>query len=322
MKFVVTGGLGFIGSHFAQMAIDQGHDVHIIDKLTYAGMKENIADIPNHKFTLDILDIADFDSLRNSIDGFGSDAIVVNFAAESHVDRSISNGRPFIDSNIVGVSNLLELLKSGLFKKLLQVSTDEVYGTIDEGSWDESSPLLPRSPYSASKASAELLCQAYRTTFQLDIKVTRCANNYGPRQSLEKLIPNAISKLLEGKPIELYGDGANVREWIYVKDHASTLLKLLLTPTQYPTYNIGGNSISNRQLAESLISLVDPESGKFVFVKDRPGHDFRYSVDDSRIRNEIGDLESNSFENHLMETINWYKINPDWIRASAERLRT
>ena len=322
MKFVVTGGLGFIGSHFAEMAIDQGHQVHIIDKFTYAAMEQNIADIPSKELTLEVLDIADFDALRQSLIKFGPNSTVVNFAAESHVDRSIDNGRPFIDSNIVGVSNLLELLKLGLFENLLQVSTDEVYGSINHGSWDENSPLMPRSPYSASKASAELLCQAYRTTFQLDVTITRCANNFGPRQSVEKLIPNAIEKLFNGTAIELYGNGANVREWIYVKDHVKALLGLVTHSPKHSVFNVGGKPLSNLELVENLISMISPQTGSYVFIKDRPGHDFRYSVDDSRLREEVGMIETSTFENNLMETIDWYKENSAWVRASKERLQS
>jgi dTDP-glucose 4,6-dehydratase len=213
---------------------------------------------------------------------------VINFAAESHVDRSIINSAPFISSNIKGVANLLDALKIGLYKKLIQISTDEVYGTISDGSWDESFPINPRSPYSASKASADMLCIAYKNTFGLDITITRCSNNYGQRQCVEKFIPNSICSILDGTEIPVYGDGKNRREWIHVFDHISAIMKLVdAKEIKHTIYNIGGSEFSNLEIARIISDYLMASSDSIKFVPDRQGHDFRYSVNHELFANEF-----------------------------------
>lgn len=317
MKILVTGGLGFIGSHFAESAILQGHDVSIVDKLTYAGHLQNIQDFRSKIRDVAIMDIASpqmFDFIKtNNFD------TIINFAAESHVDRSLNNGLTFTESNVLGVTNILEAQKSGFFEKFIQVSTDEVYGTIAAGSWKEISPLDPRSPYSASKASAELHCNAYRTSFGLNITITRSANNYGPRQSVEKFIPVAISKLVIGNKVPIYGNGENIREWVHVSDHVGALLTLSQSAIS-GVFNIGGESISNLELAKRICQYMNITGNQFEFVSDRLGHDFRYSVDDELIKESVGWKRNFGLAEGLGQTIEWYLENQEWVTNSMKRM--
>ncbi len=321
MRLLVTGGFGFIGSHFVESALTRGHEVVIIDKLTYAGNPLNLQSTTAGEFRLLKIDISDSDSLLSALTNEELFDCVINFAAESHVDRSISNSTPFIDSNIKGVANLLDLLKVKLIKKLIQVSTDEVYGTISEGSWDESAPIDPRSPYSASKASGDLLCLAYKNTFGLDITITRSSNNYGPRQSVEKFIPNSICKIINGDKIPVYGDGSNRREWLHVLDHASAIMKLVeANVINHTIYNIGGTEVSNIEIAKLIAQNLKRDNNSIELVADRLGHDFRYSVDYSKISVEFDWTPKYELLENLGKTIEWYVSNPGWIESSKLRL--
>ena len=289
MRFIVTGGMGFIGSHFVELLLENEHEILLIDKMTYAANPLNLNQEIQNYANFRKIDIADAVSLNECVQKFGSVDCIVNFAAESHVDRSIKNSMPFVESNIKGTMNLLELLRNSAAKKMIQVSTDEVYGSINTGSWDENSNLDPRSPYSASKASAEMMCSAYRNTHGTKVIVTRCANNFGPRQSIEKFIPLAITSIFNGSQIPIYGDGSNRREWVHVFDHCQAIYKLAVAEkSNLYTYNIGGMEFSNLNIAEIISQTTNKAPAKIVFVTDRLGHDFRYSVNDERIRSEFG----------------------------------
>jgi dTDP-glucose 4,6-dehydratase len=285
--------------------------------LTYAANPLNLINVKADAYKFFKTDIADSNSLNNVLAEIDTVDCVVNFAAESHVDRSISNSTPFIDSNIKGVANLLDGLKHGYFHKLVQVSTDEVYGTISSGSWDENAPIQPRSPYSASKASGDLLCLAYKNTFGLDITITRCSNNFGARQSVEKFVPNSISKILDGRKIPVYGDGNNRREWVHVLDHVSAIMKLVeATSIKHTIYNIGGVELSNIEIAQLIAEKLGEGKDSIEFVIDRLGHDFRYSVNYAQISTEFNWLPASNLTQNLNETIDWYVSNPKWIEAS------
>ena len=321
MRFIVTGGMGFIGSHFVDLLLANNHQVLLVDKLTYAANPLNLSQEVQNEANFRKIDISDAPSLNECVQNFGNADCIVNFAAESHVDRSIENTLPFLESNIKGTINLLELLRTGAAKRMIQVSTDEVYGSLDTGSWDEGSNLDPRSPYSASKASAEMMCNAYRNTFGLQVIVTRCANNFGPRQSVEKFIPLAISSILNGEKIPIYGDGLNRREWIHVRDHCQAIYTLVTTEkANYDIYNVGGKEFANLEIAEALSKVATGTAAKIRYVKDRLGHDFRYSVNDERIRTEFNWEPIFAFENAISETIDWYRSNPEWIKESRKRV--
>ena len=318
---MITGGMGFIGSHFVDLAMQDNHQILVLDKMTYAANDLNLSPAVRDKITLKKIDISDRSSLENSLKGFEDTDCFVNFAAESHVDRSIKDSSPFLESNIKGTVNLLELVKLGLAKKMIQVSTDEVYGSAANGSWNEDSPLAPRSPYSASKASAEFFCDAYRNTHGVNVVISRCANNYGSRQSVEKFIPTAISSILANHNIGVYGDGENRREWLHVLDHCRAINLLMNSrELKYSHYNIGGEELTNNQLARKLIDISNKTSSSIEFVPDRLGHDFRYSVDDSRIRQELGWTPVYKLSDGLLHTYEWYLQNPEWIKESKERL--
>jgi dTDP-glucose 4,6-dehydratase len=311
MRIIVTGGLGFIGSHCVEQLIQRGDEVLILDKMTYAGKIENISHLNKNDFDLVITDIADWESLQREVKSFGNVDVVFNFAAESHVDRSISDSSPFISSNIVGAVNIFELTKMGLVDRVIQVSTDEVYGSIDLNSWVESSPLDPRSPYSASKASAELFAKAYRNTFQSQILISRCANNYGSRQALEKFIPSAIKSCLSNKSINVYGDGMNRREWIHVSDHVKGLIRMIdADSVNNYIFNFGGIEYSNLEIASMILERFDMNAETGVnYVTDRLGHDRRYSVDDSLAREFLHWEPKMDFKNGLFQTVDWYVEN-------------
>lgn len=320
MHIVVTGGYGFIGSAFVRLAVSSGHEVSILDKMTYAADFSNIDKNIADRCIFKELDIANSAALSSYLEQVPKIDYIVNFAAESHVDRSINDGKPFVESNILGVVNLLEFIKRNKNIKFLQVSTDEVYGTIEKGSWQETAPIDPRSPYSASKASAELFCAAYRNTHQLQVTITRCANNFGPKQSAEKLIPTIIRHVLANKPIPVYGKGMNIREWIYVDDHASAILQIIeKKDLQNQIYNIGGEALSNIDLVKIILGLMGKNQEHIEFVKDRPGHDFRYSVDSSLYEAEFGKLD-NQLHANLERTIEWYLENQDWLSRSESKV--
>jgi dTDP-glucose 4,6-dehydratase len=323
MRIVVTGGLGFIGSHFVERVVLDGHSVLVLDKETYAGMPENLLTVPEVGYLLEKTDIADSDALATVFSRHKDFDVVVNFAAESHVDRSIVSSKPFLDTNIVGTVNLLELVRQGVVARMVQVSTDEVYGSITHGAWDEDSPLDPRSPYSSSKASADFFCLAYKNTHGIDVRITRCSNNYGPRQSVEKLIPLTIMNCISGADIPVYGDGKNRREWLYVTDHVDAIMRVMLAEKlDYTIFNIGGVERENIEIVNSLLNAIDKTDSKIRFVEDRKGHDFRYAVDSNRIRNSLGWQSKVSFEDALQATVAWYLNNPKWIRLSAGKVRS
>ncbi|OGW25067.1 MAG: dTDP-glucose 4,6-dehydratase [Nitrospirae bacterium GWC2_42_7] len=318
MRILVTGGAGFIGSNFIrhELSAHPEHQIINLDKLTYAGNLENLRNIenlPNYKFIKG--DICD----KQLIKSMEFDAII-NFAAESHVDRSILDSSPFLQTNIIGTQNLLEASrKKGC--RILHVSTDEVYGSIATGSFTENSPLQPNSPYSASKASSDMLAKAYFETYGLDVIITRCSNNYGPYQFPEKLIPLVIYHAVEGKPIPVYGDGKNVRDWIHVMDHCKALDIAFEEGKSGEIYNIGGNNEQEniyivrmllKKVAEKTGRKEDELSGLITFVKDRPGHDRRYSIDPSKMEKVLGWKPETSFDKGLSDTIDWYLENKPW----------
>jgi dTDP-glucose 4,6-dehydratase len=322
MRILVTGGFGFIGSHYVERAVKLGHEVHVLDKFTYAADLENISPKirENIKFTkFDISHKEIFVSGELAKEEFD---LIVNFAAESHVDRSISDSHPFLESNVTGTVNLLEYLKSGNAKKMIQVSTDEVYGTIELGSWDENCALNPRSPYSASKASAEFFCMSYVNTHNLNITITRSANNFGPKQSVEKLIPKTLRNAIQGKKIPVYGDGQQEREWIPVAEHAEFLIELgNLDLNKLNVFNLGGVPLKNIQLIEKILASLNLSNDLIEFVPDRLGHDRRYSVDDRKLRNLVKIDTHFNFDAEINSTIEWYGLNSDWSMRSEERLK-
>jgi dTDP-glucose 4,6-dehydratase len=321
MRILVTGGFGFIGSSFCRIAARNGHELILIDKLTYAADPSNIDERLKNDIQVFNFDLADGQTLRSTLSEVKEIDWIVNFAAESHVDRSIKDGAPFVKSNVLGVVNILEYIKENKKIKMLQVSTDEVFGTIEKGSWEEDFPLNPRSAYSSSKASAELFCNSYMTTHGLQVYVTRCANNFGPRQSAEKLIPTIIRSVLSGQQIPVYGNGLNRREWIYVDDHVNALLRIIeSTRPNYHLYNIGGNEKTNIEIIQMFLDKMGMGSSIISFVEDRLGHDFRYSVNDKRFLGEFGSYLSESFDLQIQETLDWYISNPDWLQRSLSRL--
>jgi len=317
MKLLVTGGVGFIGSNFIHYIRREHPDWEItnLDKLTYAGNPENLKDIqeqPGYHFVKG--DIAD----RKQIDRLLSQGIdvIVNFAAESHVDRSILDASPFIETNVKGTQVLLEGAKKHGVQRFIQVSTDEVYGSTDSGCFTEESPLSPNSPYSASKAAADLLCRAYFKTHHLPAIITRCTNNFGPYQFPEKLIPLAITNALENKPIPVYGDGLNIRDWIFVADHCRALDTVILKGKLGEIYNIGsGNEKTNLELIRKLLELLDKPQSLIQFVTDRPAHDRRYALDCAKISTELGWKPAHSFDEALSATVDWYLKNESWWRS-------
>jgi dTDP-glucose 4,6-dehydratase len=312
MRVLVTGGAGFIGSNFVEMALtDQFQEISsilVLDKLTYAGKLSNLSGVvtnPNFEFIQgDICDVALVNRLTANVDA------IINFAAESHVDRSIDDSSEFIRTNVLGTQVLLDAAKKNKLNKFVQVSTDEVYGSILEGSWDESQPLIPSSPYSASKAAADLLSRSYFVTHGLSVSITRCSNNFGPKQDPEKLIPNFVLKLNQGEKVPIYGDGLNVRDWLYVEDHCRGIYIALTKGLPGEIYNIGGGTeLTNLQLTRVLLSLLQKDENAINYVPDRLGHDRRYSVDFTKIQ-KLGYAPSLNFEENLVKTVKSYLENP------------
>lgn len=316
MRLLVAGGAGFIGSNFVRRVFDgtlkDVSSVVVLDKLTYAGVLENLNSVkgqPHYRFIQgDICDEKLVASLLGEVDA------VVNFAAESHVDRSIGNAAEFIETNIVGVQVLLEAIKvTNRRVRFMQISTDEVYGTIDLGSWTEEYPLLPNSPYSASKASGELLARAYHRTHGMDVVITRSSNNYGPYHFPEKLIPLFITNILEGKKVPVYGNGKNVRDWLHVDDHCRGIHSVLMNGRPGEIYNIGGGrELENLEITNLILQAMNADESQIEYVEDRKGHDFRYSVDWTKIHRELGYQPEVQFEDGLSTTIEWYKKQTDW----------
>jgi dTDP-glucose 4,6-dehydratase len=323
MKVLVTGGAGFIGSNFIRLIMNQTlkeiSSVIVLDKLTYAGNLENLSEFEqkdNYQFVKgDICDGILVASLLDQVN------FVVNFAAESHVDRSIGSAAEFVETNVSGVQVLLDAVKTSDRKiRFVQVSTDEVYGSIESGSWDENCTLLPNSPYSASKAGGELLARAYQRTHGLDVVITRCSNNYGTHHFPEKLIPLFITNLLEGKKIPIYGAGTNVRDWLHVEDHCRGIYQVMMNGKSGEVYNIGGGSeLTNLQITKLILDAMSANESSIEFVEDRKGHDFRYSVDWTKISQELGYKPQVDFASGLHETIEWYRKNRKWWEPLKRR---
>lgn len=321
MKIMVTGGAGFIGSNFIRHMLTSypEHSVLNLDHLTYAGNLENLKGIEGlSHYTFIKGDIAD-GRLLESIE---FDAII-NFAAESHVDRSILNAYPFLQTNVIGTQCLLEAAKKRKCR-ILHVSTDEVYGSIEEGLFTETSPVLPNSPYAASKASADLLARAYHETYGLDVLVTRCSNNYGPYQFPEKLIPLVILNAIEGKPIPVYGDGKNVRDWIHVSDHCKAIDLIFHKGKAGTVYNVGArNEVQNIDIIRKILMILDEKkrhekrsfTDLIAYVQDRPGHDRRYAIDPSRVETELGWRPEIDFDKGISGTVEWYMENSQWWKS-------
>ncbi len=312
MRFLLTGAAGFIGSNFVRHLYNNSKlavsKIVVIDKLTYAGSLTNLTPFLNkNNFMFVMGDICD----ANLIGDLVSDCdVIVHFAAESHVDRSIGSSKEFIRTNVLGTEILLNELKNNPKVKFLHVSTDEVYGSIESGNWDESCSLKPNSPYAASKASSDLLALAYCHTYSLDLMISRCCNNYGPNQFPEKIIPLFITNLLSGKKLPIYGDGSNIREWIHVDDHCKALEMILNNGAPGEVYNIGtGIEISNLNLAKKIMKFFSFDEKYLNFVDDRLGHDKRYSLNFTKARNYLGYEPTISFEEGLKETVKWYSEN-------------
>lgn len=315
-SILVTGGAGFIGSNFVKYMLQNYPNLRVInlDKLTYAGNPENLRDVesnPNYHFVKG--DICNQELVEYVVKRFEVD-VIVNFAAESHVDRSILGPEVFVKTNIFGTQVLLEVTKKFKLEKFIQISTDEVYGSLGpEGKFTENMPLLPNSPYAASKASADLLCRAYFKTFGVPVVITRCSNNFGPYQFPEKLIPLMIINALNDKPLPVYGDGKNVRDWIYVIDHCRAIDFVIQRGKHGEIYNIGAsNEWQNIDIVRLILKKLGKPESLIKFVADRPGHDRRYAMDWSKIKNELGWEPIYSFEEAITETINWYIQNEEW----------
>jgi dTDP-glucose 4,6-dehydratase len=316
MKVLVTGGAGFIGSNFIRLIMNQTQreisSVIVLDKLTYAGNLDNLSEFEQHNnfqfIKGDICDEILVASLLGEVD------FLVNFAAESHVDRSIGSAAEFVKTNVSGVQVLLDAVKASRRKiRFLQISTDEVYGSISSGSWDENSPLLPNSPYSASKAGGELLARAYHRTHGLDVVITRCSNNYGTHHFPEKLIPLFITNLLEGKKVPIYGSGINVRDWLHVEDHCRGVYQVMMNGKSGEIYNIGGGrELNNLEITKLILDEMKADESSIEHVEDRKGHDFRYSVDWTKIKRDLGYEPQVKFEKGLKDTIEWYRNNSEW----------
>jgi len=326
VKLLVTGGAGFIGSNFILYIVRRYPHYRIInvDALTYAGNLENLRSVegnPNYRFVK--ADIADRSAMEPLFrEGFDA---VVNFAAESHVDRSIMQPDLFVRTNVLGTQTLLDLAKQYNVGKFVQISTDEVYGTLGEsGLFTEESPLNPNSPYSASKAGADLLVRAYHETYGLNVNITRCSNNYGPYQFPEKLIPLMIRNALEDRSLPIYGDGLHVRDWLHVEDHCRAVDLVLHKGRSGEVYNIGGrNERTNLEVVKTILAELGKPESLIRFVKDRPGHDRRYAIDASKIQRELGWKPKYDYETGIRETIRWYLTNLDWMNkvVSGEYLQ-
>ncbi len=320
-RILVTGGAGFIGSEFVRLGVKKGYSIAVVDNLSYAGdlkrLKNIIDKIEFHKNS-----ITDKKAIKNIFDKFNPD-IVVHWAAESHVDRSILDATPFIDTNIKGTQVLLDISKEKGIKKFINISTDEVYGELGhDGHFLETNALNPNSPYSVSKASADMLGRAYFRTFGLPVITVRPSNNYGPWQYPEKLIPVVILKALNNEKIPVYGKGENVREWLYVSDCAEAIFKIINKGNTGEIYNVGsGQEKKNIEVVKKILDLLGKDYGLIEFVKDRPGHDFRYSLNSNKIRNKIGWETKVTFDSGIQKTVRWYIENIDWVERKLNFLR-
>ncbi|MFD7058966.1 dTDP-glucose 4,6-dehydratase [Streptomyces sp. NPDC059906] len=314
-RVLVTGGAGFIGSHFVRSILDgryagyEDAEITVLDLLTYAG---NLANLPldHPRLTLVKGDICDEELVAGLLPGHRD---VVHFAAESHVDRSLLGPRAFVRTNVLGTQTLLDAALRAGVERFVHISTDEVYGSIETGSWDEAEPLLPNSPYAASKASADLLARSYWRTHGLDVRITRCSNNYGPRQHPEKLIPLFTTNLVSGLDVPLYGTGRQSREWLHVDDHCRAVHLVLARGRAGEIYNVGGgDELTNREITDRLLALCGADASRIRPVADRKGHDLRYATDDTKIRTELGYRPLTPFATGLRETVAWYRAHSEW----------
>ncbi|MED4271854.1 dTDP-glucose 4,6-dehydratase [Geobacillus stearothermophilus] len=316
MNLLVTGGAGFIGSNFVRYMLEKYPTYKVVnyDLLTYAGNLENLKDVENHpnytfvKGDINNRELVDYLVKTHEID------VIVNFAAESHVDRSITDPDIFVKTNVLGTQALLDVAKANNIKKYVQISTDEVYGTLGEtGYFTEETPLAPNSPYSASKAGGDLLVRAYHETYGLNVNITRCSNNYGPYHFPEKLIPLMITNALEGKELPIYGDGQNIRDWLHVKDHCAAIDLVIHKGRPGEVYNIGGhNERTNNEIVHLIVEKLGVSKDLIKYVADRPGHDRRYAIDPTKIMTELGWKPQYTFEKGIVETIQWYIDNQEW----------
>jgi dTDP-glucose 4,6-dehydratase len=316
MNLLVTGGAGFIGSNFVRYMLEKYPTYKVVnyDLLTYAGNLENLKDVENHpnytfvKGDINNRELVDYLVKTHEID------VIVNFAAESHVDRSITDPDIFVKTNVLGTQALLDVAKANHIKKYVQISTDEVYGTLEEtGYFTEETPLAPNSPYSASKAGGDLLVRAYHETYGLNVNITRCSNNYGPYHFPEKLIPLMITNALEGKELPIYGDGQNIRDWLHVKDHCAAIDLVIHKGRPGEVYNIGGhNERTNNEIVHLIVEKLGVSKDLIKYVADRPGHDRRYAIDPTKIMTELGWKPQYTFEKGIVETIQWYIDNQEW----------
>jgi dTDP-glucose 4,6-dehydratase len=321
MRILVTGGAGFIGSNFVRRIVDGTlsgiTSITVLDNLTYAGTLTNLEGLSQDSFEFiqgDILNPDLTSKLAKNHDA------IVNFAAESHVDRSISGSRHFVQTNVLGTQTLLEAARLGSVATFVQISTDEVYGSIAEGSWPETDPLMPNSPYAASKASADLVARSYFRTYGLDVRTTRCSNNYGPNQYPEKIIPLFVTNLIDRLKVPIYGEGLNVRDWLHVDDHCRGIHAVLTRGKAGEIYNIGGGTeLSNAELTHKILNFMEEDDSRIEYVEDRLGHDRRYSVDITKISRELGYKPLVDLELGLRETVEWYRENEHWWRPLKSR---
>ncbi len=319
-NILVTGAAGFIGANFAEFFVNKHpeYNVIVLDKLTYAGNMDNLKKVMD-KITFVQGDICDYQFVKELFEKHKIDG-VIHFAAESHVDNSIKNPFVFTQTNVIGTHTLLEVAKQiwgeGSSNKFVHISTDEVYGTLgEEGYFTETTPINPNSPYSASKASSDLIARAYFETFKMNVTITNCSNNYGPYQHNEKLIPHMIKLAMNNEKLPVYGDGKNIRDWLYVEDHCEAIDLVFHNGRAGERYNIGGhNEKRNIEIVKLILKHLNKSEDMIQFVEDRKGHDYRYAIDPTKIKNELGWEPKTKFEDGIIKTIDWYLANPDWLK--------
>ena len=319
-NILVTGAAGFIGANFAEFFVNKHpeYNVIVLDKLTYAGNMDNLKKVMD-KITFIQGDICDFEFIKDLFEKYSIDG-VIHFAAESHVDNSIKNPFIFTQTNVIGTHTLLEVAKQvwgeESSNKFVHISTDEVYGTLgEEGYFTETTPINPNSPYSASKASSDLIARAYYETFKMNVTITNCSNNYGPYQHNEKLIPHMIKLAMNNEKLPVYGNGKNIRDWLYVEDHCEAIDLVFHNGRAGQRYNIGGhNEKRNIEIVKLILKQLNKSEDLIEFVEDRKGHDYRYAIDPTKIKNELGWEPKTKFEDGIVKTIDWYLANPDWLK--------
>ncbi len=320
-ELLITGGAGFIGSNFIRYLLNNSaYNLTNIDSLTYAGNQSTIKQFnegENYRFIQ--CDISDLQQLKKVFDRKYD--MIINFAAESHVDRSIENILPFVNTNVVGTVHLLQAVLEGKAKKMIQISTDEVYGSLkdDEDPFTERTPISPNNPYSASKASADLFVQSFLHTYKLPIMITRCSNNFGPYQHPEKFIPKVIFSAVKNREIPLYGDGLNRRDWLFVKDHCRAIERVMEAGRPGEVYNVGGGfECSNKEVVMTILNYLDKSEALIKYVEDRKGHDYRYAINCSKLKQQLNWKPSYSFQESIIKTIEWYKQNSQWVNHVAK----